>query len=371
MSESHIYIYSQIGQGGVTAESIRKKLNNSFENVIVHINSPGGEVYEGYTIYNILRNSGKKITVVIEGLCASIATLIACAGDRIKMSPTAEFMIHNPMVGIEGDSDDLRKVADQLDNIKKTIIAAYKKKTNKSEEELWKMMDKETFLSASQAKDFGFVDEIDEPLKMVAYLDITKLKSEKTMEQKVLEALEAFGKKFDSIFSKKPKNLDLTLEDGTGIFVETEDENLVGKACFIVTPEGNKPAPDGNHMLADGRTIQVKGGKIEAVQEPQANQDTKPEEDEEKEKMKKEIEDLKALLAAKDELIANNKKESEAIKAESEQLKTEVEGMKKEFENIRNIALGGGAPAKKIVPQSGITVGYFENVVKTIKNKYN
>jgi ATP-dependent Clp endopeptidase proteolytic subunit ClpP len=366
MSESHIYIYSQIGQGGVTAESIRKKLVNAADEVVVHINSPGGEVYEGYTIYNILRNSGKKITVVIEGLCASIATLIACAGDKIVMNPTAEFMIHNPMVGIEGDSEDLRKVADQLDNIKKTIIAAYKRKTNKSEEELWKMMDSETFLSATQAKDFGFVDEVEQALRVVAYLDVTKIKSDKSMDQKILDSIESLGKKIEGLFKSKPKNMDLTLADGTPIVIETEDETIEGKAIFIATPEGNKPAPDGEVTLADGRVITVAGGIITAVKE--AEPEEQPAED--VEALKAEIESLKALLAQKDTDVSNKNTEVETIKAESEVLKAEITNIKTDFEKIRNMALGSNAnPAKKPIQEPATTNEFINNIKNKFKNK--
>ena len=93
MEQGHIYLYQEIGGGGVTANQIRKELArlNSADSICVHISSPGGEVYEGYTIYNLLKNSGKEINVKIEGLCASIATLIAMAGDTISMTPLSEF----------------------------------------------------------------------------------------------------------------------------------------------------------------------------------------------------------------------------------------------------------------------------------------
>jgi ATP-dependent Clp endopeptidase proteolytic subunit ClpP len=367
--ETHIYIYSQIGQGGVTAESIRKKLVNSGDEVTVHINSPGGEVYEGYTIYNILRNSGKKINVVIEGLCASIATLIACAGDTIVMNPTAEFMIHNPMVGIEGDSEDLRKVADQLDQIKKTIIAAYKRKTNKSEEELWDMMNRETFLSADMAKEFGFVDDVQQALKVVAYLDIKKFKNDIPMDQKILDAINSLGSKIEGIFKSKPKNLDMTLQDGTQILVDTESETeLNGKAAFIVTPEGNQPAPDGEHVLADGRSIVVAGGMIQEVKEPQAQAEPTVED------LKKQVEDLTNQLAAKNTEIENFKKESETVKAELATTKTQVEEVKNEFEKIRNTVLGNPKdPKKQFVPKAE---GKVENellngLLNKIKQKAN
>ncbi|HET6224658.1 MAG TPA: head maturation protease, ClpP-related [Bacteroidia bacterium] len=360
MSETHIYVYGQIGQGGITAESIRKKLANTSESIVAHINSPGGEVYEGYTIYNLLRNCGKPVNVVIEGLCASIATLIACAGDKITMNPTAEFMIHNPMVGIEGNAEDLRKVADQLDNIKKTIIAAYKRKTNKSEDELWQMMDKATFLSAEQAKDFGFVDEVSQGLKMVAYVDVTKFKTENTMDQKILESINNLGKKIEGLFKSAPKNLDATLEDGSKVFIETEDEILEGKAIFKVTEQGNAPLEDGSYALADARIIVVKDGKVESVAEPAAQDDSAKQ----IEDLKAQIEQLTNQLTEKDVLIENSKKESEA-------LAVTVTEIKNEFDKVRNTVIGSDKNPKNvhITPKDEKGNDYVNGLANLINNK--
>jgi ATP-dependent Clp endopeptidase proteolytic subunit ClpP len=368
MSQTDIYIYSQIGQGGITAESIRKKVANAGDEITVHINSPGGEVYEGYTIYNILRNSGKKITVVIEGLCASIATLIACSGDRIVMNPTAEFMIHNPMVGIEGDAEDLRKVADQLDNIKKTIIQAYKRKTNKSEEELWDMMNRETFLSAVQAKDFGFVDEVEQSLRVVAYLDVTKIKSDRTMDQKILDAINSLGARIDGLFKSKPKNMGMTLQDGTQIMIETENENeLTEKAVFVQTEQGMQPAPDGEHTLADGRVIVVAGGMIKEVKEAQAAQD----QPEDVAALKAEIENLKTQLAASEESRKNEAQVAQTVKAENETIKAELTEIKNQFEGIRKMTIGNDKPPIKNQHQNdkGKGANYFDNVAQLIKTR--
>lgn len=352
MGETHIHIYTSIGSNGITADYIRKKLDKSEDTVIVHINSPGGEVYEGYTIYNILKSSGKKITVVIEGLCASIATLIALSGDKIVMRPTAEFMIHNPMVGIEGDAEDLRKVADQLDNIKKTIIEAYKRKTNKTEEELWQMMDRETFMSASQALEYGFVDEVEQSLKIVAYCDINKFKHQKTMDQKIIEALNSLEAKISGLFKNKPKNLSMTLESGEEVFVETEDETIEGKAIFMVTPEGNVPLEDGDYVLADGRSIKVVGGLIESVVEM----------DSELENLKAENERLTAELAAKNQEFENL---TAQVKSQQETI-TEI---KNQFDSIKKMAVGAKPVGKSPINAKPAESHPFDAIVNKLKNK--
>ena len=115
----HIFIYGGIGldqrEHEISADNVRQQINEnkSESELIVHLISPGGDVFEGEAIYNALKNSGKKITTHIEGTCASIATLIAAAGSNIIMNKTARFMIHNPKISnmqTAADSRDLRHV---------------------------------------------------------------------------------------------------------------------------------------------------------------------------------------------------------------------------------------------------------------------
>ena len=179
MAESHIYIYGAIGQDGVNTDHVRTALEKakSADKIILHVSSQGGEVYEGYTIYNLLKNSGKKIETIIEGFCASIATLVALAGDTVTMNETASFMIHNPFVGIEGDANALRKAADHLDAIKNELIRVYSAKTGLNAGDLWEMMNKETYFTATAAKEIGFATATTEAYKAVAFFDPSKLKS--------------------------------------------------------------------------------------------------------------------------------------------------------------------------------------------------
>jgi ATP-dependent Clp endopeptidase proteolytic subunit ClpP len=366
-----IFIYSHIGDGGITAEYIRKQLAKTGKDVTVHINSGGGDVYEGYTIYNLFKSSGKNITMVVEGLCASIATLIVCAGNKIIMNPTSQFIIHNPFTKVEGDAELLRKVANELDKIKSTIIQAYKIRTGKTEEELWLLMNNETSFSASETKDFGFADEVSQTLKAVAYIDISKLKTEKTMEQKFLDAFNNLSAKIEAVLKIKPKNLSATLADGTEVFIETESESeLQGKAIFIVTSEGQQPAPDGDYTLANGTVVSVKGGVIIAVTMPEANKAT-----EEVENLKKEIENLKTQLADKDKALQNKTAEAESVKAESEKVMNQLKEFKNEFDKIRNTVVGGDTPPLKkpqtVIEQRKQGQGLFDFWAKEINKAYN
>lgn len=130
--------------------------------VTVRINSGGGDVFAAHAIHNQLVAYKGRVTVVIDGLAASAATIIAVAGDRIIMPSNALFMIHNPAIGLSDyyGADELLKAAEALNTIKGSIVAAYRKRCKASAEELAAMMDAETWMGAAECLEKGFVDEI-------------------------------------------------------------------------------------------------------------------------------------------------------------------------------------------------------------------
>ena len=130
------------------------------ENINVYINSNGGVVDTAIAINNALRRHKAKVTVNIDGIAASAATLITCAGDTVKMPKNALFMIHNPLTIAMGDSEEMRKQADVLEKHKNSILETYLQKVNIDKEKLSELMDNETWLSAEEALEYGFIDEI-------------------------------------------------------------------------------------------------------------------------------------------------------------------------------------------------------------------
>ncbi len=130
------------------------------ENINVYINSNGGVVDTAIAINNALRRHKAKVTVNIDGIAASAATLITCAGDTVKMPKNALFMVHNPLTIAMGDSDEMRKQADMLEKYKNSILETYLQKVNIDKEKLSELMDNETWLSAEEALEYGFIDEI-------------------------------------------------------------------------------------------------------------------------------------------------------------------------------------------------------------------
>jgi ATP-dependent Clp endopeptidase proteolytic subunit ClpP len=175
---AEVFIYEQIGEdwfgGGVTAKNFASDLAAvTAPNIDLHLNSPGGLVFDGQAIHNALVRHPAAITVYIDGLAASIASVIALAGDRIVMASNALFMIHDPAGGVWGPAADMRKMAEVLDKIKATIIGVYQAKTGADAEELAAAMTAETWYTAEEALAAGFVDEIGVEVAAKASFDLT------------------------------------------------------------------------------------------------------------------------------------------------------------------------------------------------------
>ena len=129
-------------------------------NITVWINSPGGDCVAAAQIYNMLMDYHGDDTVKIDGIAASAASVIAMAGTKVLMSPTALMMIHNPLTVAIGDSEEMQKAIDMLSEVKESIINAYEIKTGLSRAKLSHLMDAETWMDANKAVELGFADEI-------------------------------------------------------------------------------------------------------------------------------------------------------------------------------------------------------------------
>lgn len=126
----------------------------------LNINSPGGDTIAASQIYTMLMDYPHDVTVKITGIAASAASVIAMAGTKVTMSPTAMMMIHNPFTIAMGDSEEMRRASQLLDEVKESIINAYEIKTSLSRTRLSHMMNDETWMNAVKAKELGFCDEI-------------------------------------------------------------------------------------------------------------------------------------------------------------------------------------------------------------------
>ena len=144
----------------VTPALFRDELNAGKGDVTVWINSPGGDCIAAAQIYNMLSQYPGKVTVKIDGLCASAASVIAMSGDTVYMSPVSMLMIHNPATMAFGDHAEMQKAIDMLEQVKESIINAYVLKTGQSRAKLSHLMDAETWMDANKAVELGFADEI-------------------------------------------------------------------------------------------------------------------------------------------------------------------------------------------------------------------
>ena len=164
--KAEVWIYEEIGENwwdgsGITAKGFQKELSAiKASQIDLHINSPGGLVFDGITIYNLLKQHPANVTTYIDGLAASIASVIALAGDKIVMADNALFMIHKASGAVYGNSDDMRDFADKLDKVNGSIATTYTSKTGKDETEINDLMKAETWMTAKDALDSGFIDEI-------------------------------------------------------------------------------------------------------------------------------------------------------------------------------------------------------------------
>lgn len=142
---------------GLTAELVKNQLDEFEGDLTVRVNSYGGDVFQGHAIYNLIRKYDKgETTVVVDGIAASAASVIAMAGDKVEMPINAMLMIHDPWTFAIGNSEELLKTAETLDSIKQTIVNVYVDKTGKDASEISDMMSAETWLDADQAADLGF-----------------------------------------------------------------------------------------------------------------------------------------------------------------------------------------------------------------------
>jgi len=177
-----IWIYEDIGDtwiGGLSAKQFADELKaaGAVNEINIYLNSSGGSVMDGLAIYNTLKRHKAHKTVDIDGFAVSIASLVAMAGDTIRMAENGMFMIHDPWIVTSGTADDLRTQAQAMDKIKDGLAETYHKKAVSTLDEIKDMMSAETWLSAAEALDLGFIDEITAEQKMAAHFDLSKFKN--------------------------------------------------------------------------------------------------------------------------------------------------------------------------------------------------
>ncbi|EFD8951581.1 Clp protease ClpP [Escherichia coli] len=170
---AEISIYEEIGGFGITAKQFTEDLKalGDVSHINLRIHSPGGDVFEGIAIYNLLRNHPADITVYIDGVAASMASVVAMAGDRVVMPENAMMMIHKPWGISGGNAGDMRDYADLLDKVETVLIPAYARKTGKSAQEIATMLEDETWMDGKECLKHGFADELLPSVRVMARIE--------------------------------------------------------------------------------------------------------------------------------------------------------------------------------------------------------
>jgi ATP-dependent Clp endopeptidase proteolytic subunit ClpP len=178
-SSADIHIYEEIGAWGITAKDFNDSLRalGPVSHIDLYINSPGGSVFDGIGIYNMLKRHKAEITVHVDGIAASIASFIAMVGSKIIMPSNSMMMIHDPSGFVAGTSKDMRELAVALEKMKANMVAAYVAKSGLPEDEVRQMMTDETWMTAQEAVDYGFADEMGQEVQMAALFDLSKYRN--------------------------------------------------------------------------------------------------------------------------------------------------------------------------------------------------
>ena len=173
---AEIVIYDEIGAFGIPAKAFLDELEalGPVAELTVRINSPGGSVFDGFAIYNALKRHDAAVTVWIDGIAASIASVIAMAGDRVVMPENGMLMLHDPSALVIGTAADMRGMADALDRMKAGMVAAYRDKSGRDDVEIEALMSAETWLSAQEAVSLGLADRVEQPVRMAAHFDLSR-----------------------------------------------------------------------------------------------------------------------------------------------------------------------------------------------------
>ena len=240
--EATIHLYDEVGAFGSGSKEFLSDLGKlEGQHIHLRINSPGGSVVEGTAIYNALRRHKGGLTVHIDALAASMASVIAMAGAPVYIADNALLMIHNPWTVSAGDSDQLRREAALLDKLKDSLRNAYVRKTGMEADRIAQMMDEETWLDAVEAVALGFADAIEEGVAAAATATPAQLR--------------ARFDKFASGMTQQPETqeptapevLDTVVSESASEVVETPAPEIVEEAAVPAdsvepTPEPEQPA---------------------------------------------------------------------------------------------------------------------------------
>ena len=276
-----VYLYDEVGSYGVSAKDFVNDIKLlKGKDIYLHINCVGGEVFDGMAIYNTLKKYKGKVIAYVEGIAASMGSIIPLAADEIIMSENSLYMIHNAWGGAMGEAKDMRKTATLLDKLSSEIANIYSKKTNLPLSQIEEMMDEETWFNSEEALQYGFIDRISDAVMVAAKYDITKFKNK--TQKEIVNQLNN---------NKKSKTMTEELKSWFGAKVE---EIVAAVKGGVDTTEVSEV----NVILADNEEISNKFSELESKGT-----------------------ELNALLSGKDEEITELKNTVDSLNSEVDVLK--------------------------------------------------
>lgn len=324
-----IYLIGEVWEGGLfSIENVVNELKDmpkDLETITLHINSPGGSVYEGFGIVDMLRKANKKIKVSLSGFCASIATYVACAladnKDDITASEHTKWLIHYPMSGTWGTAEELEKNAQVLRDIENDAIKVYQKVTGLSEEDLRELMKEDSEITAAKAVELGFIGKIQDEYKAIANVNFKK--SDMTNTKEINEKLQKTEGMLSKIMGLLSGKKNLSVQDANGTVIDFPDVKEGEAADIGATAKvGDSPA-NGAYVMPDGETWVFENSKLK---------EKKPNEEsveitnlkKEVEDLKKERDTLKASVTEKEGVITSLKTSMDEFKDEMASIKALV-----------------------------------------------
>lgn len=254
---AEIYIYDEIAWYGASADDLVREIAGiTASEIHVRLNTPGGSVWDGMAIYQALRGHGARIVTHIEGLAASMGSVIALAGEEVRMAKGAFFMIHNPWVLILGDARELRETADLLEKIETNIVGIYMDRTGATEEEIRAAMDAETWYTAEEARDAGFVDAIVDGQEVVARASADILARYRNVPERLAAMVRGAGRRNDV----PPKiqtirDFETFLRDAGGF--SREAAKAIAARGWKATSDPRDEADDGELVAAAMRLVET------------------------------------------------------------------------------------------------------------------
>ena len=175
----------------VTPRQFREELNGGTGDITIWLNSPGGDVFAATEIYNALKAYRGRVTVLIDALAASAASVIAMAGDEVQISPCGQIFLHNPEMAAVGNTDEFTAAIKMLEEVKESIINAYELKTKLPRAKISKLMDDETWLPAQKAIELGFADKIIGDARQTSEKNTAQMFSQKRITNSLATAFRA------------------------------------------------------------------------------------------------------------------------------------------------------------------------------------